>query len=86
MKKIPKPMKSARSSKETTLSEDETKIIGLDKANNLIENIDYTITNRNWPKCNHYICDYMRLLVICNYTWTFCNYFLCWSYLQLHYN
>jgi hypothetical protein len=23
-------------------------------------------TSRNWPKCNHYICDYMWLLVICN--------------------
>jgi hypothetical protein len=24
-------------------------------------------TSRNWPKCNHFIYDYMRLLVICNY-------------------
>jgi hypothetical protein len=28
-------------------------------------------TSRNWPKCNHSICDYMGLLVICNYIWTF---------------
>ncbi len=27
-------------------------------------------TSRNWPKCNHYICDYIWLLVICNYIWT----------------
>ncbi len=33
-------------------------------------------TNRNWPKCNHYICDYKRLSVICNYIWTFCQLFL----------
>jgi hypothetical protein len=32
--------------------------------------------SRNWPKCNHYIANYMRLLVICNY-------FLCCSYLRL---
>jgi hypothetical protein len=23
-------------------------------------------TSRNWPKCNHFICDYMQLLVICD--------------------
>jgi len=34
-------------------------------------------TSRNWPKRNHFIYDYMRLLVICNYIWTF---------LQLHCN
>ncbi len=28
-------------------------------------------TSRNWPKCSHSICDYMQLLVICNYIWTF---------------
>jgi len=33
-------------------------------------------TSRNWPKCNHSICDYMRLLVICNYIWTFLQLFL----------
>jgi hypothetical protein len=33
-------------------------------------------TTRNWPKCNHYICDYIRLLVICNYIWTFLQLFL----------
>jgi hypothetical protein len=38
-------------------------------------------SNRNWPKCNHYICDYMQLHLdifviifcighICNYTTT----------------
>jgi hypothetical protein len=43
MKKIPKPMKSTRSSKEITLSEDEMKIIDLDKTSESIEDIDYTI-------------------------------------------
>jgi hypothetical protein len=33
-------------------------------------------TSRNWPKCNHFICDYMQLLVICNYIWTFLQLFL----------
>jgi hypothetical protein len=32
-------------------------------------------TSRNWPKCNHFICDYMWLLVICNYIWTFLQLF-----------
>jgi hypothetical protein len=32
--------------------------------------------SRNWPKCNHCICDYMRLLVICNCIWTFLQLFL----------
>ncbi len=32
--------------------------------------------SRNWPKCNHSIYDYMRLLVICNYIWTFLQLFL----------
>jgi hypothetical protein len=32
--------------------------------------------SRNWPKCNHYIYDYMRLLVIYNYIWTFLQLFL----------
>jgi hypothetical protein len=32
--------------------------------------------NRNWPKCNHSLCDYMWLLVICNYIWTFLQLFL----------
>jgi hypothetical protein len=31
---------------------------------------------KNWPKCNHYICDYMWLLVICDYIWTFLQLFL----------
>jgi hypothetical protein len=34
------------------------------------------ITNRNWPKYNHSICDYMRLLIICNYIWTVLQLFL----------
>ncbi len=33
-------------------------------------------TSRNWPKCNHFICDYMQLLIICNYIWTFLELFL----------
>ncbi len=33
-------------------------------------------TSRNWPKCNHFICDYMQLLIICNYIWTFLQLFL----------
>ncbi len=32
--------------------------------------------SKNWPKCNHYICNYMQLLVICNYIWTFLQLFL----------
>jgi hypothetical protein len=32
--------------------------------------------SRNWPKCKHFICDYMWLLVICNYIWTFLQLFL----------
>jgi hypothetical protein len=32
---------------------------------------NHTFINRNWPKCNHSICDYMQLLAICNYIWTF---------------
>jgi hypothetical protein len=32
-------------------------------------------TSKNWPKCNHYICDYMRLLIISNYIWTFLQLF-----------
>ncbi len=32
--------------------------------------------SKNWPKCNHPVCDYMRLLVICNYIWTFLQLFL----------
>jgi hypothetical protein len=34
------------------------------------------IISRNWPKCNHFICNYMQLLVICNYIWTFLQLFL----------
>jgi hypothetical protein len=34
------------------------------------------ITSRNWPKCNHFICDYMQLLVICEYILTFLQLFL----------
>jgi hypothetical protein len=34
------------------------------------------IANRNWPKCNHYICNYMQLLVIYSYIWTFLQLFL----------
>jgi len=56
--------------------------------------IDYCTTN-NWPKCNHYICDDMRLLVICNYIWTFLQLFLVlvifltttqliWNYFGVH--
>jgi hypothetical protein len=37
---------------------------------------DVITTNRNWPKCNHFICGYMQLLVICNYIWTFLQLFL----------
>ncbi len=33
-------------------------------------------TSRNWLECNHYICDYMWLLIICNYLWTFFQLFL----------
>jgi len=33
-------------------------------------------SNRNWPKCNHSLCDYIQLLVICNYIWTFLQLFL----------
>jgi len=33
-------------------------------------------TSRNWPKCKHFIYDYMWLLVICNYIWTFLQLFL----------
>ncbi len=33
-------------------------------------------TSRNWPKCNHYICKYMWLLVICSYMWTFLQLFI----------
>ncbi len=36
-----------------------------------------TCTSRNWPKCNHFICDYMQLLVISNYIWTFLQLFVC---------
>lgn len=43
MKKIPKPMKCTRSSKEIALSEDETEITELDKTSESIEDIDYTI-------------------------------------------
>jgi len=43
MKKIPKLVKSARSSKEITLSEDEMEIIGSNKASESIEDIYYTI-------------------------------------------
>jgi hypothetical protein len=43
MKKIPKLVKSVRSSKEITLSEDEMEIIGSNKASESIEDIDYTI-------------------------------------------
>jgi hypothetical protein len=25
------------------------------------------IIRRNWPKCNHFICNYMQLLIIFNY-------------------
>jgi hypothetical protein len=32
--------------------------------------------SRNWPKCNHSICNYMQLLIICNYIWTFLQLFL----------
>jgi nickel-dependent lactate racemase len=43
-KKIPKLVKSTRSSKEIGLSEDETKMtIYLEKTNELIEGIDYAI-------------------------------------------
>jgi len=37
--------------------------------------VTHDSTNINWPKCNHSICDYMRLLVICNYIWTFLQLF-----------
>jgi hypothetical protein len=43
-------------------------------------------TTRNWPKRNHSLCDYMQLLIICNYIWTFLQLFLCWSYSRLHCN
>jgi len=33
-------------------------------------------TSRNWPKYSHPICNYMQLLVICNYIWTFLQLFL----------
>jgi hypothetical protein len=33
------------------------------------------ITSR-WPKCNHFICDYMWLLIISDYFWTFLELFL----------
>ncbi len=33
-------------------------------------------TSRNLLEYNHYICDYMQLLVICNYIWTFLQLFL----------
>jgi len=36
--------------------------------------------SKNWPKRNHFICDYMRLLVICNYIWTFLQLFWCSSF------
>jgi len=35
-----------------------------------------THTCKNWPKCNDFICNYMQLLVICNYLWTFLHIFL----------
>jgi hypothetical protein len=44
-----------------------------EKSSNSIGHKDYT--SRNWPKCNHSICDYMRLLIICNYIWTFLQLF-----------
>ncbi len=34
------------------------------------------VINKNWPKCNHYICNYMQLLIICNYFYTFLQLFL----------
>jgi hypothetical protein len=37
--------------------------------------LKWPYTSRNWPKCNHSIYDYMRLLVICNYIWTFLQLF-----------
>jgi hypothetical protein len=46
--------------------------------NNFVSSSLYQIptTSRNWPKCNHYIYNYMRLLVFCNYIWTFLQLFL----------
>jgi len=38
--------------------------------------VTHDITNINWPNCNHSICDYMRLLVICTYIWKFLQLFL----------
>jgi len=35
-----------------------------------------TCTNRNGPKRNHYLCNYMRLFVICTYICTFLQLFL----------
>jgi hypothetical protein len=32
--------------------------------------------NRNWPKCNHFIYNYMWLLISCDYIWTFLQLFL----------
>jgi hypothetical protein len=34
------------------------------------------IISKNWPKCNHFICHYMQLLVICEYILTFLQLFL----------
>jgi hypothetical protein len=39
-------------------------------------NIVTPITNKNWPKCNHFICNYMWLLIICHYSWKFLRLFL----------